>query len=341
MIKRILLTVIIAASLLSKGSLLSQQTQSLPAAANASVPRRALIESYRRQDWTGRGTFHRLGMLEEQQSSLGLAEDAGLLNAAVAGAADESQAVALSDMLTLQVNVRSMFFGSDNIFNVETGRERGGQFAQFAGLQLDVQFDEHWKLTTSYDHAWFWHLKHEHAGQDFITSTTRQALSYDRFIFNNKASISIPLSWQYSALFNRASGDHLLDTWQYGTGLEFSWFAKPWLIPTFSYLYFWQASDLGGPVDKHKHDFNLGLTFIPFKDKKFFVIPSVQYSHEDFARIGRADDAWTPTLTASWQPLKWLAVDLVGSYTDSRSDTPGASFKAMTGTAFIRLFWTR
>jgi len=68
------------------------------------------------------------------------------------------------------------------------------------------------------------------------------------------------------------------------------------------------------------------------------VIPSVQYSHEDFREGGRKDDAWTPTLTLSWSPLKFLAFDAVASYTDSSSNIKGSSFDAVTTTVFARLF---
>ena len=306
---------------------------------SASQQRKSAIESYRRQDWTGRGSFHRIGMLDSQEQSIGLALDASLLNQSAEPAAEVVAETAINKMLTLQVNAKSMFFGSDNIFNTETAAQANGQYAQFVGVALDAQFDEHWKLSTTFDQAWFYHLKNENAAADFRTSTVRQVLSYDRFILNNKASISIPLNWQYSDLYNRQTGDRTLSAWQFGTGVDFAWFAKSWLIPTFGYAYSYQdASGPSNPAEKHKHDFNLGMTFIPIKDKRLFISPSVQYSRENFSD-DRHDSAWTPTLTASLQPLKWLAVDLVSSYTDSRSDAAGSSFDAFTNTAFIRLFW--
>ncbi|CAN5679072.1 hypothetical protein BH11VER1_BH11VER1_16340 [soil metagenome] len=340
MIKQALLVTVLASALLLLGvAPLHAQTATASATGSASQQRGAIIESYRRQDWTGRGSFHRIGMLESQEQSIGLASDANLLNQGTEATTEVIAETAISKMLTLQVNTKSMFFGSDNIFNTENFAQSDGQYAQFVGVALDAQFNENWKLSTTFDQAWFYHFKDEHAAADFRTSTVRQALSYDRFILNNKASISIPLNWQYSDLYNRQTGNRILSTWQFGTGVDFAWFAKSWIIPTFGYAYSYQdATGPINPADKHKHDFNLGMTFIPIKDKRFFIIPSVQYSRENFSD-SRQDNAWTPTLTASVQPLKWLAVDLVSSYTDSSSNALGSSFNAFTNTAFIRLFW--
>lgn len=340
MIKHTLTSAVFAAVLLLQVAVpLQAQNSAAADGAAAAQQKKSLIESYRRQDWTGRGSFHRIGMLEDQEQTIGLATDANLLNQGTEATPEVTGETSLSKMLTLQVNAKSMFFGSNNIFNTETDPQTDGQYAQFVGVLLDAQFNEHWKLSTTFDQAWFFHFKKEHAIADFRTSTVRQTLSYDRFILNNKASISIPMSWQYSDLYNRKTGDRTLSTWQYGTGVDLAWFAKTWLIPTFGYAYSYQdASGPSNPADKHKHDFNLGVTFIPIKDKKFFIIPSVQYARENFSD-GRHDNAWTPTLTASIQPLKWLAVDLVSSYTDSRSDAAGSSFDAFANTAFIRLFW--
>lgn len=303
-------------------------------------PRANLIESYRRQDPTGRGSFHRFGLFRELENSNSLAAQAGLTDEQAEEKSEWFQD--LGGILSAQARANSMFFASDNIFNTENNEERDIQFAQFAGVSLDAQFTEKWKLATSYDHAWFWHGKGQNAANDFITSTARQALSYERFLFNNKAALTVPLSWQFSRLFNRGSGDRTLDTWSYGAALEFSWFYKSWMIPTLSYQYSYQDSGSPqGPVpDKHKHDINLGVTFIPIEGTKFFIIPSVQYTHEQFFGVQRRrDNAWTPTLTASWQPLDFLAFDAVGSYTDSDSTLRGASFKALTGTLFARIFF--
>ena len=302
-------------------------------------PRAALVESYRRQDPTGFGSFHRNGLFRELQNSNTLAAAAGEEEPTPEEVAGWFQS--LGDVLSMQFRANSLLFASDNIFNTEEDEQTDIQYAQFVGVSLDAQFNDQWKLANSFDQAWFYHGKAEHAGNDFITSTFRQELSYQRFLFNNKVSLSIPVSWQFSRLLNRASGNRTLDTYTYGAATELSWFLKSWLIPTFSYQYSYQ--DSGSPAaavpDKHKHDFNLGLIFIPFEGKKFFVIPSIQYSHEQFIGQVRRDNAWTPTLTASWQPLKYFAVDAVGSYTDSDSSVKGSTFDALTGSVFLRLFY--
>lgn len=301
-------------------------------------PRLSVIESYRRQDATGQGSFHRRGLFRELDNSLSAA--AGLNNEP--SPTDQSRwTQSLGEVLSMQFRANSMLFSSDNIFNTEEDEQTDTQFAQFLGVSLDAQFNEHWKLTNSYDHAWFIHGKAENSANDFITSTFRQALSYERFLFNDKVNLTVPLSWQFSRLFNRSTGARTLDTYTYGLATEFSWFLKSWLIPTLSYQYSYNdsGSPLGPVPDKHKHDFNLGMTFIPLEGKKLFIIPSVQYSHEQFFGTVRRDNAWTPTLTVSWQPLDYLAVDAVGSYTDSDSTLTGSNFDALTGTLFLRLFF--
>lgn len=307
--------------------------------ASAQVPPRlSLIESYRRQDATGQGSFHRRGLFREMENSL--AAQAGL-TPAPSEVEKPAWRQSLGEILSVQFRANSMLFSSDNIFNTEEDEQTDTQFAQFVGVSLDAQFNDHWKLTNSYDHAWFIHGKAENSANDFITSTFRQALNYERLLFNDKVSLTVPLSWQFSRLFNRSTGARTLDTYTYGLATEFSWFLKSWLIPTFSYQYSYNdsGSPLGPVPDKHKHDFNLGFTFIPFEGKKFFMIPSVQYSNEQFIGTVRRDNAWTPTLTMSWQPLDFLAVDAVGSYTDSDSTLTGSNFDALTGTLFVRLFF--
>lgn len=310
--------------------------------ASAQVPPRlSLIESYRRQDSTGQGSFHRNGLFRELENSNSLAAQAGL-DAEPTQAEKAGWTQSLGEVLSMQFRANSMFFASDNIFNTEEDEITDTQFAQFVGVSLDAQFNERWKLANSFDQAWFLHGKAQNSANDFITSTFRQALSYERLLLNDKVSMTIPLSWQFSRLFNRSTGDRTLDSWTYGVATEFSWFLKSWFIPTFSYQYSYidSGSPQGFVGDKHKHDFNLGLTFIPFEGKRFFVIPSVQYAHEQFIdAAGRRDNAWTPTLTVSWQPLDFLAVDAVGSYTDSDSTLAGSNFDALTSTLFVRLFY--
>ena len=91
--------------------------------------------------------------------------------------------------------------------------------------------------------------------------------------------------------------------------------------------------------NKHKHNFNLGLTFVPFKGQKFYLTPSMQYSIEQFIHVVRTDRIWTPTMTATWQPLKYLAFDVIGSYTNSISTQDGSSYKVYTGSVYARLFF--
>ncbi len=309
-------------------------------AAAQQPPRINVLESYRRQDPTGRGTFHRFGLLRELDNTASLSAAAGEREPSEAEKAGWYQS--MGDILSMQFRANSMLFASDNIFNTEEDEISDTQFAQFVGVSIDATFNDTWSLTNSFDQAWFWHGKGANSANDFFTSTFRQALNYTKFLFNNKASLTIPLSWQFSRLYNRSTGNRTLDTYTYGAAAEFSWFLKPWLIPTFSYQYSYldSGSPTGFVADKHKHDFNLGLTFIPFEGKRFFIVPSVQYSHEDFTDAGgRRDNAWTPTLTVSWQPLEFLAVDAVGSYTDSDSTLAGSNFDALTGTLFVRLFY--
>jgi hypothetical protein len=336
--------------------------------ANAQLtPQQSAVESYRRQDWTGKGTYHRLGLIREQDraveglereeqtaevvasetdaalSATGLtstvAADAGKKSIAPEDVASEGFLASLKEYVSLQGRANSMFFGSTNILNTETDPIQGGQFAQFVGASIDLTFRE-WKLSTSYDYAWFRFYDRALSDGDFNTSTIRQALSWEKFFFDNKASYTFQPNWQYSSLVNRASGEQFFQQWTYGLNNEFAFFPFPWLIPTFSYNFSYLDADVPLAVaDKFKHDFNLGVTIIPIKDFRLFISPSVQFSAESNVGINRVDTSWTPTLAVTIQPLSWLAADFVGSYTDSRSSFDGASFTALTGTILVRAFY--
>jgi hypothetical protein len=281
-------------------------------------PSAAALEAIGRQDPTGGGTFHRIGMLREQANTVARFEQ-------------------LTEKLSGQVRANTMLFASDNIFNTPANEESDGQLAEFLGANVRVGFTEELKLNTSYDAAFFRHNKDANSGSDFDTSTFRQQLTYERFILDNKASVGVPLSWQYSEVFEAGGGDRLARTWTYSGGVELSWFPNSRVFPSFSYVYFWSDPQAG--AGKHKHDFNLGVTLVPLAGKRFYIIPSVQYSYEDFKKSTRTDKAWTPTLTTSWSPLSFFAVDAVASYTDSASNDAAAEFDAFTGTLFARLFW--
>jgi hypothetical protein len=276
------------------------------------------LEAIGRQDPTGSGTFHRIGMLREQENTVSRFEQ-------------------LTEKLSGQVRANTMLFASDNIFNTPNNKESDSQLAEFIGTNVRVAFSDELKLNTSYDAAFFRHNKKANSGNDFDTSTFRQQLAYERFIFDNKASVGIPLSWQYSEVYRAGGGDPLARTWTYSSGVELSWFPNSRVFPSFSYNYF--LSDPKAGAGKNKHDFNLGVTLIPFPGKRLYVIPSIQYSYEDFKKSGRTDKAWTPTLTTSWSPLTFFALDAVGSYTDSASNVGTAEFDAFTATLFARLFW--
>ena len=295
-----------------------------------------LREAFLRQDPTGQGSFHRIGMLRENAKAVDAAEQAGILSDSAAS--EGSLLDALLEITSLEVRANTMLFSSDNILNTRNNPVGDHQLAEFFGASLDFDFNDNWKLSNSLDQAYFRHGKKENEENDFNTTTLRSSLTYNRLILNNSAIVTIPLTVQYSVLDNEESGNRILDTTSYSTGVELAFFPKPWLIPTFSYVYTFQDPDSG--FDKHKHDFNAGLTFVPFKGTKFFVIPSIQYSNEEFVDARRRDEAWTPTMTMSWQPFDFLAIDAITSYTDSQSSQENNSFDAFTGTLFARLFWS-
>ncbi len=336
-------------------------------AGEAQITRQqSAIESYRRQDWTGKGTYHRLGLIREQDRAVSsLEEEEQTVQEGVASAEAEVTASGLSssaraadgkktvtepeaspgflevlnEYVSLQGRANSMFFGSSNILNTEDDPIQAGQFAQFLGASIDLTFRD-WKLATSYDYAWFRFYDRSLSDGDFNTSTIRQALSYEKFFFNNKVSYTFQPNWQYTSLLNRATGSQFFQQWSYGVGNEFAWFPFPWLIPTFSYNFSYLDADVPLAVaDKFKNDFNLGVTFIPIKDFRLFISPSVQFSAESNVGVQRVDTSWTPTLAVTIQPLDFLAADFVGSYTDSRSTLDGASFTALTGTILVRAFF--
>lgn len=329
------------------------------APALAQIPRQqSAIESYRRQDWTGKGTYHRLGLIREQDNTTRLIteEEAESVNpngisSEVSLAKDGKSSIekqisaaptflqTLNEYLSLEGHANSMFFGSTNILNTETDPIQGGQFAQFLGASIDLKY-KGWKLATGFDQAWFRFYDKSLSNGDFNTSTIRQAVSYEKFLFNDKFSVTISPNWQYTSLVNRASGNQFFQQWSYGLNNEFAWFAFSWMIPTFSYNFSYLDADVPlALADKFKSDFNLGITFMPIKDVKLFIAPSVQFSTESNVGIQRNDNSWTPTLAITYQPLDFLAADFVGSYTDSNSTLDGASFTALSGTIFIRAFY--
>ena len=332
----------------------------------AQVPvQQSAIESYRRQDWSGMGTYHRLGLIREQDRAIdALEQEEELLDddfqpadvqfsatgvSSAARASDGKKTFiepetyqgffqSLNEYVSLQGRASSMFFGSSNILNTQTNPIQAGQFAQFLGASIDLVYKE-WKLATSYDYAWFRFYDKSLSGGDFNTSTVRQAISYERFFLQNKASYTFQPNWQYTSLVNRSSGQQFFQQWVYGINNEFAFFPFSWLIPTFSYNFSYLDADVPLAVaDKYKHDFNLGVTFIPIKGFRLFVSPSVQFSAESNVGIKRVDTSWTPTMAVTIQPLDWLAADFVGSYADSNSTLDGASFTALTGTIMVRAF---
>lgn len=247
----------------------------------------------------------------------------------------------LSDVLSMQFRTSTMYSVSNNIFNTQEDAETDSLYAQFAGLSLDADFDEHWTLSSTFDEAWYYYGRTANASQDFFTSTVGQMLSYDRAFFDKKLDLNLPLSWEFSRMFSTPSNARMLDTHTYRAAAEFTWLCTPWFTPAWSYEYYYQ--DNGSPTDfvpgKHKQNLNLGATFTPFKGTRFYLNPSVQYSVEHFTHIVRTDKIWTPAMVVTWQPLKCLAFDVIGSYTKSRSTMDDSSYKVFTGTVYARLFF--
>ncbi len=305
--------------------LLAVLTNSLEAATN--TKRSNIIQS--RLRLLPRVTFQRSASSEDNQS--------------ISSAAGQNQSwyEKLSEILSMQFRTSSMFSVTNNVFNTQEDVQSDSQYAQFAGISLDAEFNEHWTLSNAFDESWFYYGRADNASQDFISSTFSQMLSYDRTFFDKKLDMNLPLSWSFSRLFNRATGARTLDTYSYRAAAEFSWLLRPWFTPTWSYEYYYM--DNGSPTDfvpnKHKHNVNLGVTFTPFKGQKLYLTPSVQYSIEQFIHVVRTDKIWTPTMTVTWQPLKHLAFDVIGSYTKSASTQDDSSYKVYSATVFARLFF--
>jgi len=285
----------------------------------AAAPTPVALEALGRQDFTGQGTFHRFGMLRQQEDTQSTVSEI------------------LSEFVSLQARANSMYFSSDNIFNTRSNAQSDAQFAEFLGASAKIQLGEGLTLDNRYDAAYFRHQDRANKGNDINTRTFRQLLSYETSVLDDQVSVNAPLFWQYTNVLDAANRNSLSRTHTYGTGLELTWLLSRQVLPTFAWNYFLSDPDVGD--GKHKHDFNLGLTYIPIPGEKLFVSPSVQYSYEDFKNSNRVDRAWTPTLSVSWQPLGFLGVDAVVSYTDSSSNVVASEFDALTGTLFARLFW--
>lgn len=285
----------------------------------AAAPTTAALEALGRQDFTGQGTYHRFGMLRQQEDT------------------QSSVSEALSEFVSVQVRANTMYFSSDNIFNTRTNAQSDAQLAEFLGASAKIELSGGFTLDNRFDAAYFRHQDRANKGNDINTRTFRQLLNYETSALNDQVSVNVPLFWQYTNVLDAANSNSLSRTQTYGTGLELTWLLSRQVLPTFAYNYFLSDPNVGD--GKHKHDFNLGLTYIPIPGEKLFVSPSVQYSYEDFKGSGRVDQAWTPTLSVSWQPLDFLGIDAVVSYTDSGSNVAASEFNALTGTLFARLFW--
>ncbi len=274
--------------------------------------------------------FHRSGMAGDQEDDPSMAASAGM-----------GRHARLSQILSMQFRTSSMFSVTNNVFNTQEDAQSDTQYAQFAGISLDADFGEHWTLSNSFDESWFYYGRADNAVEDFTSSTFQQMLSYDHTFFDKKLDLNLPLSWDFSRLFNRSTGARMLDSYTYRAAAEFYWLCRPWFIPAWSYEYSYQSNS--SPTDfvpsKHKHNFNLGVTFTPFKGQKLYLTPSVQYSIEQFIHVVRTDTIWTPTMTVTWQPLKHLALDAIGSYTKSSSTQDDSSYKVCSGTVYARLFF--
>lgn len=300
----------------------------LNAASNTS--RINIIQSRLRQLPRLRAAQQRSSLSDEESESITAA--AGL---------NRSWYEILSDMLSMQVRTSTMYSLSNNVFNTQDGAQTDSQYAQTAGISLNAEFDEHWTLSNTFDQAWFYYGRADNANQDFITSTVGQMISYDRTYFDKKLELNLPLSWGFSRMFTRSTGARTLDTYTYRAATEFTWYCRSWFTPAWSYEYYYQdnGSPTGFVPDQHRHNLNLGATFTPFKGYKLFFVPSLQYSIEQFIHLVRTDKVWTPAMTVTWQPLKYLAFDLIGSYTNSRSTQDGSSYKVFTGSLYARLFF--
>lgn len=274
--------------------------------------------------------FHRSGMAGDQEDDQSMAASAGM-----------GWYAKISRVLSMQFRTSSMLSVTNNVFNTQEAPQSDTQYAQFAGISIDADFGEHWTLSNSFDESWFYYGRADNAVEDFTSSTFQQMLSYDRTFFDKKLDMNLPLSWDFSRLFNRATGARTLDSHTCRAAAEFSWLCRPWFTPALSYEYFYQNNS--SPTDfvpnKHKHNFNLGVTFTPLKGQKLYLTPSVQYSVEQFVHVVRTDTIWTPTMTMTWQPLKHLALDVIGSYTKSSSTQDGSSYRVCSGTVYARLFF--
>lgn len=296
--------------------LLAAVMMSSVACAVIGAPPSSVLQAQLRQDPTGEGSFHRLGMFRQLGQSTDYLEK-------------------ITEALEFQPHANTMYFATDNIFNTPADTESGTQLAEFLGASLKANFTDQLNLNTSYDYSFFRYQRDEQASNDFDTSTVRQQLNYEIMPLET-LSVGTPLSWQYSRVAPPGGGDAFAKTWTFGASLELNWYPASWAFPSFSYNYFTTDPEAGS--GKNKHDLNLGVTFRPIRDTKLYVIPSVQYTIEDFKSSSRQDDSWTPTMTVSWTPLDFLAIDAVVSYTDSRSTDDESEFNAWSETLFVRLF---
>ena len=331
---------LIVAGLLAANITFAQPSNQPPPTINM----QAIIDSYRRQDWTGSGPYHRPGMYREQRDAVrqyNQFRTAGGTSQEDAESDSESQTSETPSWLTelrqhvnFEAHGNMQYFRSDNIFNTESSPLTDTQWGYFMGAGVDLNLGA-FQLATTYDQSWY---RYDHySSADYNVGSVRQGLSYGHVFLDGAVGINVTPYWQYSELRNAQSGDRFCEQLSYGMNSQVAWYPARWLIATFSYNFAFE--DANGASDKLRQDFNLGCTLIPIQGVNLYLSPSVQFSHETVLGGSRRDNSWTPTASLTYQPLSFLAVDATVSYTDSRSNSQGDNFNALAGTIFVRLFW--
>ncbi len=333
---------LVGASMLFAGLAFAQPTNQPPPTNSF----QAIIDSYRRQDWTGSGPYHRPGMYREQRDAVRQYKQLATAgqkpredtdpNSEPEASEPPSWLKELREHVSFEGHGNVQYFRSDNIFNTETAPVTDTQWGYFVGAGVDLNLGA-FQLATTYDQSWY---RYDHyRGADYNVGSVRQGLGYGHPFLDGAVGVNLTPYWQYSELRNAQTGVRFCEQLSYGMNNQIAWYPTRWLIATFSYNFAFEEAQGSEAPDKLRQDFNLGCTLIPIKGVNLYFSPSVQFSHEAVQGGSRRDNSWTPTASLTYQPLSFLAVDASVSYTDSQSNTQGDSFNALAGTVFVRLFW--
>lgn len=294
-----------------------------------------VIESCRRWDTTGNGPPSQQGLYEIVKEST---EELGKPLTTEPAASTSDFADEFHKYVSVEGRASLMWMGSDNMFNTRDSRTSDSLYALFTGASLDLSFEE-FVLANRYDRAFYRYQRT--AFYDFNSDTVGSSLSRTFWFLDNKLSFTPQMGWEYSEFRLRAGDVMFFRQHAWSTGGLVSYAAADWVSVNLNTTYAFQDVITNDSTDKHKVDVGLSASFTPWKDIPLNFTPSFQFSRENFRITPQENSTYTSSVTASWTPLSFLALDLTGSHSANNASGADvqASYEAMSVTAMLRAFY--